>query len=210
MGRRGWLLLLVVASVLALVALASNATTTDQVEGQANTLLAARKTVSHLLSAGTIWAGLAVWSGWLVRGPIQAFGAGIAALVVALLVHYRVGLLLDMFDPDVWTENSSWFLAAVVLGGPLGVVGAIARRPDVWGVVARLVVPVGAVLEPFVVGMFTTPAMMPWPTRFASVSVGVLLVVGGTVGCLKVLAAARRQWAVKCRETRSVSAIDGV
>ncbi len=193
MERRGWVLVLVAASVLALVALAANATTTSQIEGQANALLAARRTISQLLSAGTVWAGLAVVSGWLVRRPVQAFAAGVLGLLVALVVHYGVGLILGMFDPNVWTENPEWFTAALVLGGPLGVLGAIARRPDLWGVVARLVVPVGALLEPFVIGMFTSPAIMPWPTRFASISVGVVLLAAGTVGCIAVLAAARKQ-----------------
>lgn len=187
------MLVVVAASVLALVALAANATTTSQIEGRANALLAVRKTISHLLSAGTIWAGLAVMSGWLVRRPVQAFAAGVLALLVALVVHYGVGLILHMFDPNVWTENPEWFVAAVVLGGPLGVAGAIARRPDLWGVGARLVIPVGALLEPFVVGMFTRPAIMPWPTRFASINVGVVLLAAGTVVSIKVLAAARRQ-----------------
>ncbi len=193
MTRRGWGLVLIAATVLALVALASNATTMSQIEANANTLLAVRKTFSMLVNAGTLWAGLAFVSGWLVRRPVRAFAAGVLGLLVALVVHYGVGLILGMFDPNVWTENPEWFTAAVVLGGPLGVLGAIARRPDLWGVGARLVIPVGALLEPFVIGMFTSPAIMPWPTRFASISVGVVLLAAGTVGCIKVLAAARNQ-----------------
>ena len=61
------------------------------------------------------------------------------------------------------------------------------------GVVARLVVPVGAVLEPFVIGMFSNPAIMPWPTRVASVISGVLLLTAGAAGCITVLVAARKQ-----------------
>ncbi|MEO5982449.1 MAG: hypothetical protein ABIQ13_09065 [Pedococcus sp.] len=193
MTRRGWGLVLVAATVLALAALASNATTTSQMEAESNTLLAVRTTVSMLVNAGTVWAGLAVLSGWLVRRPVGAFAAGVIALLVALVVHYGVGLLLGMFDPDVWTENQLYFLAAVVLGGPLALVGAIARRPDLRGVLARLVVPAGAVLEPFVVGMFTSPAIMPWPGRVAGTVSGVLLLTAGTVGCIKVLGVARRQ-----------------
>lgn len=97
--------MLVAATVLALAALASNATTMSQIEAEANTLLAVRRTISQLVNAGTVWAGLAVVSGWLVRRPVQAFVAGIVALLVALVVHYGVGLILGMFDPNVWTEN---------------------------------------------------------------------------------------------------------
>jgi len=184
MARRGWGLVLAAATVMALVALASNAATLSQIEAEANTLLAVRTTISRLLSAGTLWAGLAVVSGWLLRRPVQAFAAGVVALLVALVVHYGVGLILGMFDSNVWTENPEWFTGAVVLGGPLGLVGAIARRPDLWGVVARLVVPAGAVLEPFVLRMFSSPGIMPWPGRVASVISGLTLLTAGTVGPL--------------------------
>ncbi len=204
MTRRGWGLVLVAATVLALAALASNATTMSQIEAEANTLLAVRTTISMLVNAGTVWAGLAVVSGWLVRRPVQAFAAGVVALLVALVVHYGVGLILGMFDQNVWTENQYFFQAAVVLCGPLGLVGAIARRPDLWGVVARLVVPAAAVLEPFVIGMFTSPAIMPWPGRVASTISGVVLLTAGTAGGIKVLVAARKQQS-STRERRAIA-----
>ncbi|GAB1645336.1 hypothetical protein KRMM14A1259_57590 [Krasilnikovia sp. MM14-A1259] len=98
------------------------------------------------------------------RRPGPAVAAGIVAPLTALVLHYGVGLALGMFGPDVWVANSHWFLAAMVLGGPLGLVGAIARRRDGWGLTARVVVPVGAVLEPFYLGRFTTPAICPGRT----------------------------------------------
>ncbi|MFI6316880.1 hypothetical protein ACIBG8_05145 [Nonomuraea sp. NPDC050556] len=45
------------------------------------------------------------------------------------------------------TEPLVWWVASVVLGGPLGVVGAWARRPGVVGLLARLTVPVGAAVQ---------------------------------------------------------------
>jgi len=193
MARRGWGLVLVAAAVLALVSLASNVTTTSQLEADANTLLAVRTTISKLVNAGTVWAGLAVVSGWLVRRPVHAVAAGVVALLVALVVHYGVGSGLGMFEPSIWTDNREWWAAAVVLGGPLGLVGAIARRPDRWGVVARLVVPLAAVLEPIAGGMFTSPAIIPWPSRVSSTISGVVLVTVGAVGIVAVLVAARKQ-----------------
>lgn len=183
----------IAASVLALVALASNVTTVSQLEGRANTLLAARMTLSELVNAGALWAGLGVLSGWLVRGRAQAVVAGIIALLTACVVHYGVGLALGMFDAGVWADNSSWFLAAVILGGPLGLVGAIARRPDGWGIGARLVVPVGAVIQPFYLGLFTTPAALPWPDRAADFITGLTLVTAGATGGFWILATGRRQ-----------------
>ena len=196
MNRRGWSLVIVAASVLALVSLASNVTTMSQLEGEANTLLAGRLTLSRVLNAGTVWAGLAVVSGWLLRRPAPAVAAGVVALLTACVVHYGVGLALGMFGPNVWTANLHWLLGAMVVGGPLGLVGAIARRLDPWGTAARLVVPAGAVLEPFVVGLFTTPAIVPWPNRVAAVISGLALLTAGVAGFFRVLAARRRRQAI--------------
>lgn len=196
MNRRGWILVVAAACVLALVSLASNVTTTSQLEGEANTLLAGRSAVSQLINAGSVWAGLAVVSGWLVRRPAPAAAAGIVALLTACVVHYGAGTVLGMFPADIWAANSHWFLAALVLGGPLGLVGALAHRLDPWGLAARLVVPAGAVFEPFHRGWFTTPALLPWPNRAADAISGAVLVTAGVVGCLRVLAADRRRRAV--------------
>ena len=205
MNRRGWSLVIVAASVLALVSLASNVTTLSQLEGEADTLLASRLTLSQLVNAGTVWAGLAVLSGWLVRRPAPAVAAGVVALLTACVVHYGVGMAFGMFDLNVWTANLHWLLAAMVVGGPLGLVGAIARRSDPWGVAARLVVPVGAVLEPFIVGRFTTPAILPWPNRVADIITGLALLTAGVVGCFRVLAAGRRRPAIHERRATGVS-----
>lgn len=205
MNRRGWSLVIVAASVLALVSLASNVTTLSQLEGRADTLLAGRLTLSQLVNAGTVWAGLAVVSGWLVRRPAPAVAAGVVALLTACVVHYGVGIAFGMFDLNVWTANLHWLLAAMVVGGPLGLVGAIARRLDPWGVAARLVVPVGAVLEAFVVGRFATPAILPWPNRVADIITGLALLTAGVVGCIRVLATARRRPAIHERRAPRVS-----
>jgi hypothetical protein len=200
MDRRGWWLVIAAASVLALASLASNVTTLSQLEGKANTLLAGRLTLSQLVNAGAVWAGLAVVSGWLVRRPVPAVAAGVVALLTACVVHYGVGIAFGMFDPDVWTANGHWLLAAMVVGGPLGLVGAIARRLDLWGMAARLVVPAGAVLEPFVLGRFTTPAILPWPNRVADFISGSVLLTAGVAGCVWVLAGGwRRRQALQDR-----------
>ncbi|WP_424809440.1 hypothetical protein [Rhodococcus sp. 27YEA15] len=190
MTCRSWAWVLVVAMALAWVSLASNITTGSQLFGEADIALAVRSTVGKVVNAGTVWAGLAVFSGWLVRRPLGAVVAGIVSLSVAIGVHYSTGLLLGMFDSDVWADNAQW-LGAVVLGGLLGWVGAMGRRADLWGLVSRLVVPVGAVVEPFVRHMFTNPAFMPWPNRVSSVVAGVLLIAGGLVGGIAVLVVSR-------------------
>ncbi|CCQ14964.1 putative uncharacterized protein [Rhodococcus sp. AW25M09] len=167
---------------MALVSLASNITSESQLSAEADTLLAVRWTFSKLVNSGAVWAGLPILSGWLVRRPLQAFAAGIVASLMALFVHYGVGRLFGMFDDTVWAGNQVWFVLALVAGGPLGLVGAMARSGGPSGLLARLVVPVGAVLEPFYRRMFSVPTILPWPDRVASVAAGLILVVAGLVG----------------------------
>jgi hypothetical protein len=140
-----------------------------------------------------MWAGLAVLSGWLVRRARQAFVAGITACTFALLAHYGLGRIFGVFQTDVWASNSYWFLAAIVAGGPLGLIGAAARQPSLLGVAARLVVPVAAVLEPFVVGMLGQPTILPWPDRMSSVVTGSILLATGIAGMISSLLRSRRE-----------------
>ena len=191
--RRGWWLVLTASVALALVSVASNVTSVAQLSGEADTLLAVRSTVSKLVNSGAVWGGLPVLSGWLVRRRRHAAAAGTVACLLALVMHYGVGLLLGLFDSGVWAQNWFWVVLAVVVGGPLGLVGAAARRADRWGLLARLAVPVGAVLEPFSVGMFTMPAIVPGPGRVSSVISGVVLLVAGTAAGAAVLVRQRRR-----------------
>jgi hypothetical protein len=154
-----------------------------------------------LVNSGTVWGGLAILAGWLVRRPVQAMGAGLVSLLTALGVHYGFGLAVGMFDAAAVAANAYWFAVAAVVGGPLGLVGVVARRSDWWGVVARLVVPAAAVYEPFFAGMFTRPAIMPWPDRVSAIVSGLILIAAGVAGGVAVLHAARRQWAVRRSHT---------
>lgn len=192
-ARRGWALVLAASVVVALVSLASNVTTLNQLSGEADTALALRTTLSKVVSSGAVWGGLPILAGWLVRRPRQAVGAGIAACLAALFVHYGVGRLLGLFDQTVWTENQFWFGLAVLVGGPLGLIGAVARRNDLWGLSARLVLPMAAIIEPFYLGMFSPPAMLPWPSRVSSVVGATMLVAAGTAGAAAMLIRNRKR-----------------
>lgn len=192
MERRAWRLALLAAVALGLGALASNITSEAQLSGEANEVLAVRFTLSKLVNAGTVWAGLAVLAGWLVRRPRPALLAGPLTLAVALVTHYGIGRIVGMFDGGVWAENAMWF-AAVPLGIPLGLVGCATHRRDLVGLAARLLVPLGAVLEPFEVGMFSMPSILPWPDRASGHVAGVVLICAGCVGICLVLARHARQ-----------------
>ena len=193
MAKRWWGLVIAAAVAVALLSLASNVTSESQLSAQANTLLAVRSTFSKLLNSGAVWAGLPILSGWLVRRPLHAFAAGIVASLLALVVHYGVGQLFGMFDETVWAGNRIWFALAVVMGGPLGVVGVVARAGGLPGSIARLVVPAGAIIEPFFRGMFSVPTLLPWPERVASVAAGVVLVATGIVGAAVLIRQRRKQ-----------------
>lgn len=186
-------MVLAAAVVLGLVSLASNVTTLSQLSGEADSALAVRSTLSKVMNSGAVWGGLPILAGWVVRRRLQAVAAGIAACLVALFVHYGVGRLFGLFDPTVWTENQSWFGLAVVVGGPLGLIGSVARRNDPWGLSARLVVPVAAILEPLYLGMFSPPEMMPWPNRVSSVVSATLLIAAGTAAVAAILVRHRRR-----------------
>ncbi|WP_432570712.1 hypothetical protein [Kineococcus sp. SYSU DK005] len=184
-GRRWWLVL-AAAVVLALLSLASIVAGASRLAAEAQGLLTAGRVVSEVLNAGVLWAGLPVLSGWLVRRPAHGVLAGVVASLTALVVHYGAGQMLGVFASSIWGQNAGWFAIAALTGGPLGAVGAIARRRGPWGLLARLTVPVGAVLEPFVLGVFTVPQHLPRLERVSGVVSGLVLVAAGVAGVLAV------------------------
>jgi hypothetical protein len=108
---------------------------------------------SLILDAGWAWAAAAVLAGWLVSrhvrpvfGMLRSALAGGLTLVCATSAYYGADLL---FDGGAWwgTTTRYWLIGSVLLGPPLGVAGALIRRPGPTGVVAAFVVPVGAALQ---------------------------------------------------------------
>ncbi|MEU9888362.1 hypothetical protein [Sphaerisporangium sp. NPDC051011] len=113
--------------------------------------------VSVLLDSGWAWAGLAVAVGWLVtraresRPAVPALG-GAAAGALALLAATAAYSIVDTIRgggqfPWYESEPPLWWVASVVLGAPLGAVGACVKRPGAIGLLARLTVPVGAAVQ---------------------------------------------------------------
>ena len=179
---RGWVLVLAVAMALAIVSWVSKVPTEAQVAGDADGWLTLRLTIRKLANSGTIWAGLGITCGWLVRRPLPAAAAGIFGSLFSLTAHYALGQVFGTFDATIWAEKRSWFVAALVFGAPLGLVGAMARRTDAVGLGARLVIPLGAILEPIVLGMLTVSNEWPDPVRISSIASGLILLVLGLVG----------------------------
>jgi hypothetical protein len=107
--------------------------------------------LSLILDSGWAWAALGFVLGWLTGTPARLANAavigaivGAAGLSTATVSYYVTDLL---FGIDDWPAVGYWLIRAVVLGPPLGVAGALARRPGLTGLLAGLTVPVGAALS---------------------------------------------------------------
>lgn len=101
------------------------------------------------------------------------------------MVHYLLATLRYM--EGSFTTNDYWFMAGVVLCGPLGLLGWSARRRDWRGVLAALVVPCGAIAEPWVLGVFSPWPEIPWSERYSDMACGWVLTTAGAVGVLMIL-----------------------
>jgi hypothetical protein len=106
----------------------------------------ALKVVSQLLDVGWSWAALAVAAGWLVRTRTRGAFAGALALIAATAGYFGLDSVLRA-EPFVHVELVVWWIASVILGPPLGAIGASMRRPGVVGLLAALTVPVGASVQ---------------------------------------------------------------
>lgn len=173
---------------LAVLSLLFNISLPPEMSGHWQVWSFLRKTITKVLSSGTVWAGIAVYAGWKLARPLAAFVGGIVASEATLLVHYLLGRLIGIYDSNVLSGNSYWFIGGAIVCGPLGLVGWLASRRGRLGVVARLVVPAGALAEPFVLQYFSHPfPQIPWPERWSDTSSGIILVAMGLAGVLAVL-----------------------
>lgn len=127
---------------------------------------------SLILDAGWAWAATAVLVGWVVSrharpvsGTLRGALAGGLALVFATAAYYGADLL---FDGGAWWGMTTryWLIGGMVLGPPLGVVGALIRFHGPTGVMAALVVPAGAALQ---MAVLPPPAesLMAQPVRWS-------------------------------------------
>ena len=190
---RAWLTALGIAAAVGGLAWLSNLTTEAQMLGEDRLGWGLRTFASRVINSGTVWAGLPVLAGWLLRRPAPAAIGGVVVSEFALVVHYAIGTLTGTMPGSSWLDNWTWFAAAAVTGAPLGLVGALGRRRDLWGRIALLVVPAGAVLEPLVMGLLDPAFSADLADRWASQAAGAVLLVGGVVGALLVLRTPSRE-----------------
>lgn len=149
-----------------------------------------RRSLSTLLNTGTVWAGLPILAGWWAVRMVPGTVAGLLVGEVSLLLHYLLGVAIGWFGWSIFPQNATWFVIAALLCPLLGTVGAIARRDDWFGLVARLIVPVGAIAEPWVLGMFWPEPLLPWAVRWSLMIGGAVLTTAGAAGLLWML----RRW----------------
>jgi hypothetical protein len=103
---------------------------------------------SLLLDVGWAWAAVAVAAGWLAGAIVRAAAAGAVSLMTATAAYYLMDSLLR-HEPlaGYIGETRVWWLASLTLGPFLGAVGASLVRSGATGLLARLIVPVGALVQ---------------------------------------------------------------
>ncbi len=103
---------------------------------------------SLVVTAGWAWAGVAVVAGWLVGSSTRGAASGVLALLAMTTAYYGMDSIFRR-EPFAlyWYEMRVWWVASLVFGSVLGVIGACIRRPGVIGLLAALTVPVGAAVE---------------------------------------------------------------
>lgn len=102
----------------------------------------------YLLNAGWAWAGLAVLAGAIAAKPLAGAATGWLAAGVALFAFDTTDAFVDGTAlTTALRADLSWWAVSLVFCPLLGFVGSQVRRADRIGLLARLVVPVGAALE---------------------------------------------------------------
>jgi hypothetical protein len=136
------------------------------------------RVLSFLLDAGWAWAAVAVATGCLAGTWIRGAVAGALALVAAAATYYAVDAMLreEPFS-GYWGELRIWWLAGVVLGAALGLIGSTAGRPGPVGVLARLTVPGGAALQMILLPPNGPAAEAGWARGLVGVGAAAAVVV---------------------------------
>ena len=150
---------------------------------------------SIVLDGGWAWAGLAVAAGWLGGTPARGALAGVLALLAATTAYYGLdSVLRDESFAVYWPELQRWWLASVAGGAALGAVGAYVGRPGARGLLAGLVVPVGALVQMVTLPPGSGSLIVTLEMRLAQ---AVVLVISGVVAgavLVRYVVAARPRW----------------
>lgn len=181
-----WLVVALLSTGLAVCSLLSNLQSLAMLSRQVpDQLSVARWVVSLLLNTGVLWAAAQLAAGAVLARPLRGAWAAVLTGELSLVLHYALGRLLGIMPPGVWAENLHWFVTAVVAGVPLGALGALWRSGGLGGLVARLLLPVGAVTEPLLrnwLGRLPEGVDPSTPSLVAERVSGWVMLVAGTCG----------------------------
>ena len=141
---------------------------------------------SLLLDVGWAWAAVAVAAGWL--GGAGAIGRGAAAGAVSLMAATAAYFVMDSLLREESLagyvgEARYWWLASLTVGPLLGAVGASLVRAGVAGLLAGLIVPVGALVQT----LFLQPGLAS-SSRPAAVW-ALVIVSAAAVACISLVVA---------------------
>jgi hypothetical protein len=146
--------------------------------------------LSLILDSSWAWAALGFALGWLTGTAARAATAvsvaavaGATGLLMATASYYVTDLLFSIAGD--WATVAYWVIRAVVFGPPLGVAGALARRPGTVGFLAGLTVPVGAALNLLVLPPGSGAPGESSATAYAELSVWAAAAVGAAALTLR-------------------------
>lgn len=124
---------------------------------------------------GTAWA----WSlvafalGWLAPKAWLAPVTAVLALILATVVYYLSDHAFGLNDNLETGEITYWALLSIGAGSVFGLLGNLARRPQWWSLLPRLMAPAAIVLFSYSAG---SDQIQPWPQVIAWVVAAALTV----------------------------------
>ncbi|HCJ68572.1 hypothetical protein ACTXN9_11795 [Corynebacterium casei] len=150
----------IVAAVLTFGYALGHFTTTAMLSGEANSLLFLRNTVGLVVGSGILWASMSVWAG-RVAGPRlwRSILAGTVIIFAMLAIHYAFGLLIGVFDDQIFSSNALWMYGSFISGPTFGLIGGLSHKFP-W---LLLIVPLGLIAEPFVINSIPARVFSPGP-----------------------------------------------
>lgn len=150
----------VVAAALAFGYALEHITTISMLSGEANVLLFLRNTVGLVVGSGILWASMSVWAGRLAGPRLwRSLLAGTIIILAMLVVHYSFGLLIGVFDSQVFSNNALWMYGPFLAGPVLGLAGGLSHKMP-W---LLLIVPLGLIAEPLSSTASLAQAFSPGP-----------------------------------------------
>jgi len=104
--------------------------------------------ITFILNSGWAWAAVPVWAGALQGTRPGAVCAGPLAGAAAVFGYYLSDSALGgtPFE-EYWFDVSAWLIGYAVVGSVFALIGFTARSGRLAGLLARLFVPTGAVVE---------------------------------------------------------------